>query len=555
MSPLSRHLHDLPTYLLLLLALTLALAACGDSRGRADRSNRSDVGQLDADHHTDDANNPDTEPDVPDLDPARCEEEGLDPVAGLSQRCCLDYGIDACGPGLFCAAYDGREFAACYANHSRTDGASCTADNECQSYRCNRETGRCKASPNTTCTPTDGCGPGPETAANYVCAAGTCQKSTGAERQPCATHADCQSQICMNNQCTAGRLGDACTAHEHCQSQSCVQNQCTDKSNNSPCTSPADCTSNICVSGRCSAGNLDDSCTIPEHCTSNICVSGRCSAGNKGDFCTDAAHCQSEICVNQRCESGDMGSPCTTSTDCAGALKCERYCSDPDCRSLCTDGALGSPCLANEGCENNLRCTSAKTWGSWLQPFNTCAEQETCSFKRQDCQQESEQCLRTPDGELCGMVGTRIPYESCTEDADCITGICENYDNNTRLCSSLGAWGAPCENYFPEPGSGYSSYTKGCDDYAYQCNAQSSGTNGSGVFYGQCGLKKGQFCKFTHDTTPTLYIGGCVNGGLDACQPYTLFGKLCEYNPAIRCNTDIECGTNGRCMSPYTCKT
>src|SRR5690554_3912984 len=163
--------------LILLIALALALAlatACspdGPRRGASgfDRDTgdveTSDVGGSDAD-----------------VEPESCD--GIEPVAGLAERCCEGFGIDACGPGLFCAAYDGREFAACYVEHSREDGESCKADSECLSYRCHQGNERCAASPNASCTLADGCGPGPSTT-NYVCAAGECRASSGAQGQAC----------------------------------------------------------------------------------------------------------------------------------------------------------------------------------------------------------------------------------------------------------------------------------------------------------------------------------------------------------------------------------
>ncbi len=54
-----------------------------------------------------------------------------------SQACCLEYGVDACGAGLFCGAFDGRTVPTCYVERSRADGASCTQDIQCVSNSCN----------------------------------------------------------------------------------------------------------------------------------------------------------------------------------------------------------------------------------------------------------------------------------------------------------------------------------------------------------------------------------------------------------------------------------
>ncbi len=77
----------------------------------------------------------------------------------LSAPCCPDRGADACGAGLFCAAFDGRTQPTCYAEHSRSDGATCTADMQCQSSSCHPATGTCgPSSPPPGCTDPAGCG-------------------------------------------------------------------------------------------------------------------------------------------------------------------------------------------------------------------------------------------------------------------------------------------------------------------------------------------------------------------------------------------------------------
>ncbi len=78
-------------------------------------------------------------------------------VRTMSESCCADYGVDACGAGLFCAAFDGRTIATCYPLHSRASLDTCTADNQCQSGSCNLTTGRCRGGAYDACTPATGC--------------------------------------------------------------------------------------------------------------------------------------------------------------------------------------------------------------------------------------------------------------------------------------------------------------------------------------------------------------------------------------------------------------
>ncbi len=54
----------------------------------------------------------------------------------LSQPCCPAWGADACGAGLFCAAFDGRTQFTCYPEHSRADGETCTENIQCVTKVC-----------------------------------------------------------------------------------------------------------------------------------------------------------------------------------------------------------------------------------------------------------------------------------------------------------------------------------------------------------------------------------------------------------------------------------
>lgn len=117
------------------------------------------------------------------------------PSQGLSQPCCRQYGIDACGANLFCAAFDGRQQPTCYAERSRPDGEECTADHQCVSASCNVEEGACRASPGMTCDRTVGCADDP-TGAPYACASNTCTPvGDGLEGSPCRTADDCKPRF------------------------------------------------------------------------------------------------------------------------------------------------------------------------------------------------------------------------------------------------------------------------------------------------------------------------------------------------------------------------
>lgn len=81
----------------------------------------------------------------------------IDPVRGVSEACCQKYGIDACGAGLFCAAFDGRKFDTCYPLHSRFALEECSDDSHCATGACNLASHLCKSSYGDDCTAAVGC--------------------------------------------------------------------------------------------------------------------------------------------------------------------------------------------------------------------------------------------------------------------------------------------------------------------------------------------------------------------------------------------------------------
>lgn len=64
------------------------------------------------------------------------EEEKIGPSQGLSEACDPELGIDACGAGLFCEAFDGREHHTCYALGTRLPGEECSDNAHCGNGRC-----------------------------------------------------------------------------------------------------------------------------------------------------------------------------------------------------------------------------------------------------------------------------------------------------------------------------------------------------------------------------------------------------------------------------------
>lgn len=499
---------------------TVAMACGPDRRPGADLDGGNSVPSNDGGEETADGG-PDASTPQPSCD-------GVEPVASLAARCCPTFGVDACGPGLFCAAHDGRQFAACYALHSRLDDETCGADDECLSYRCSLTTGRCASSPNASCTTANGCGPGPGTQ-NYVCAGGTCRPSTGAVGAPCGLGRDCASRICHRDKCSAGAEGDACDDE-------------------------ADCVSNRCVTGACSDGGVGDRCASPADCTSGFCVSTRCTSGADGEGCTRATDCASGHCVRNQCASGTLGSECAATTDCDGDLRCDRPCSGTSsCDSICTDGAAGSPCLSDAVCDEGLLCSDDVRWppGTFFPVANTCSAVERCSFTQNNCHHAGTSCMRTADGGRCLPFGTEADLAPCAVDADCRSGICEDYGDGVRLCSASGTWGAPCSYTNPSQQIG-DERSAGCTT-GYRCQTPPISGNGIGTAYGTCGGDAGFICWVDHGGEILERHGGCATGGLAGCKADPWNRKVCDQARSTICTNDAGCG-GSPCVALMYCR-
>lgn len=140
---------------------------------------------------------------------------------GASESCCPDYGLDACGAGLVCAALDGRTIATCYLEKSRKALESCTVDALCASGDCNEMAGRCKSITGEACDAAVGCLPLNGTNQHPVCVAPLISPPKGADLSRrecgetpatgacsyCTSDADCNDNAgykCLGNRCLGG---------------------------------------------------------------------------------------------------------------------------------------------------------------------------------------------------------------------------------------------------------------------------------------------------------------------------------------------------------------
>lgn len=131
---------------------------------------------------------------------------GLGRSQSFSEPCCPDYGADACGAQLFCAAFDGRTQPSCYMEHSRDDMTGCTADVQCLSGSCSPSARKCSST--GKCAPTIGC------AFGLACVKEQCLATSGELGAPCASPSDCRDgRTCVYSRC-GGVLGEGCSGYD-----------------------------------------------------------------------------------------------------------------------------------------------------------------------------------------------------------------------------------------------------------------------------------------------------------------------------------------------------
>jgi hypothetical protein len=192
----------------IMVALGLIVAGCGGTSGRYYPAD----GAMDAQAPGDGGGH-----DLLGM-PMNCT--GISKSQGLSQPCCQEFGIDACGAGLFCAAFDGRTQATCYPEHSRMALTQCDEDRDCASSACETMTHKCKSLPGEMCDTGVGCAAAMSN--QYICQPETMKcvkKGAGICGDNCASNADCiEGRICYTGasypwyhyKCTCDQQGDSC---------------------------------------------------------------------------------------------------------------------------------------------------------------------------------------------------------------------------------------------------------------------------------------------------------------------------------------------------------
>ncbi len=204
---------------------------------------------------------------------------------------------------------------------SRSNGKSCSNNNQCRSGRCDMAPGnphRCipndgTGSKGTYCTHNNQCKPGKS------CVAHECGGKTRGVGEKCYGNGDCaggrrcdgKTHKCIPNDGT-GKTGQYCTHNNHCKNKNCVGHQCKAAAGiGKSCQTNAGCAGGRRCDGKThkcipddGTGKKNDYCTHNNHCVAGkyYCISHRCSTPLKnGEKCNNHGECKSGCCSGRKC--------------------------------------------------------------------------------------------------------------------------------------------------------------------------------------------------------------------------------------------------------------
>ncbi len=399
-------------------------------------------------------------------------------------------------------------------------GLSCTSDAECE--------GVCDLLVSDKCEPADTCGNGtldaPEacddgaTQPDDGCSAG-CALENG---EVCTGNGACASTLCgpVSNVCEpVGVCGngvldedEACDDGNTSDSDGC--NAACSLELGQPCASAADCESGVC--------DLDNGATCePADTCGNGSIDG-------GEACDDGGTLAADGC-DAAClrELGET---------CGGAADCSSGVCDPTSNACEAAGSCGNAVVdAAEACDDgNTQPGDGCTGACALELGRSCTEDAECASGL--CDPESGEC--EPSG-VCGN-GEVETGEGCddgnTSDADGCSATC--FKENGAECAEL----AECASGVCDPvqetcepaevcGNGVQETGEGCDD--------GGATSGDGC------------------TSACLTeLGAECDNGAD-CDSATCEDGLCV--PPPECSADADCSdgercAEGDCVAPESCE-
>ena len=343
----------------------------------------------------------DTDAQCDDLKPCSvdtCTPEGCTHVASTEAGCCETSAN--CTPANPCELVACEDFVCvpsekpncCLSDSDCDDGDINTADH-CESYLCVHEI-------QPDCVLTSQCSDG-NACTEDLCTAGTCSNSPIAGC--CNSDADCDDNdsntvdTCTNNGCTHQAVGP-CTS-------------------NTQCFDGNPCTDDVCSEGNCSfPPNLAPTCQ---------CQTNADCAGDKGGACTlleDGPNSMGLYCVTK---AGDK----LAGESCVMNFQCETgFCASLSGGAICFGG-----CLSDSDCSGASECSSVsvemddgtvETFPACIVPPDSCGGDYDCTGTDICLPVAGDLDFTLDTACLPPDPGTQGPGDTCTDDADCQSGLC-----------------------------------------------------------------------------------------------------------------------------------
>ncbi|MBI5547749.1 MAG: hypothetical protein HY901_28030 [Deltaproteobacteria bacterium] len=154
-----------------------------------------------------------------------------------SAACCSDWGIDACGAGLFCAAFDGRTQPVCYVEKSRADGETCTENRQCFGGSCSASEGICAPDCQARCEEKKACANASEELRSTDCQASCTSGRSGAITSSCVPAYDAYLSCDAKVAACAAIASNACSS-EAVSLVGCMAAYCSGNPTAELCKSP-----------------------------------------------------------------------------------------------------------------------------------------------------------------------------------------------------------------------------------------------------------------------------------------------------------------------------
>lgn len=497
---------------------------------------------------TQSANCTGSSPNCPGVTTSQCS-----PYLCSGTACGSDCSSDSnCITGYFCNGSNTCE-------SKRSNGASCSAANQCTSGHCvdgvccnSACTGQCQAcdSPNAgTCSPVTGAphGTRPACASDGTLCGGSCN---GTLTTACAYpggSTECRGWDCNSNEATLQAFCNGAGACPAEQKQQCDPFVCGPTGCFGPCTSDIEC-----LDGKyCSAGMCIDKLSNGTTCAAgNQCSSGHCIDG----VCCDGT-------CNGQCEACDVAGKEGT----CSAVSGDPHGARPACN---TDGSqCGGTCngATRFTCEYpgaGVRCRDASCTEDVATVPAFCTGAGTCPPEvRQDCapfQCGSTQCAGDCSidadcnlGQVCVAGVCRDPAQNgaaCASGKECISGQCvDGFCCNSACNGQCEACDVSGQEGACTPVSGSPHGTRpACNSDGSACAGVCNGSDGASCFYAGNDVEcRAASCSAGIATLAGKCIGTGSCSGLQqqACSPFTCGSTACNGN----CTTDAQCGSSEFC--------